>query len=118
MMTKKENIKIETFDVRNDFYVDIIDNPEKESYEAFIYEKDCGIKDFMFGCPKTQNTYEEFLELIECSLTDYKITYLEEREKDEIRFWEEYEQRKKEEEEHINKIVEEKVKEILKEKEN
>ncbi len=51
---------------------------DDEDYEAWLWHKDYGIKSLMFGCPKEQQDYDYFLELVEFSIPDYIEGYLEE----------------------------------------
>ena len=45
---------------------------KQDSYEAWIYKTDCGDKHFMFGCPKSQQSYFEFMTLVEGNVNIYK----------------------------------------------
>lgn len=55
------------------YYIDIFE--EKTTYEAYLRHKDYGVSDLMFGEPKTQTSYEEFLDLVKRNLPDYIETY-------------------------------------------
>ncbi len=73
-MMRDYNIKITTYDYRDGFKVDVIENIEKEVIEAWLYHKDCGIKELMFGVPKHQEstglsiTLDGFLDMVEANL--------------------------------------------------
>lgn len=64
-----------TFDVGDGFFVDIVtDNPHKE-YDAWLYHKDYGVKQLMFGGTFEQNRYKDFLNLVEVNLDGYEHDY-------------------------------------------
>lgn len=44
----------------------------RNDYEAWIYCEDDGVKHLMFGMPKEQQSYEEFLEIVEANIDDYR----------------------------------------------
>jgi hypothetical protein len=44
-------------------------------YEGWIYHKDCGVKQLMFGCPIEQQTFEQFQELIEANIDEHILIY-------------------------------------------
>ena len=56
-----------------EYFVDIVTT--KEGYEAWIYRKDYGKKDFMFSCPKEQQSYFEFFEIVKANIPDYAVLY-------------------------------------------
>lgn len=56
-----------------EFLVDVTD--KLEEYEAFIYHKDYGVKDLMFGVSKDQNTLDEFMEIVFYNLPKHIDTY-------------------------------------------
>ena len=61
------------------FMVDIVETPEE--YEAWIYHENVGIKDFMFGGPKSQSKdRSDFCDLVEVNLhvQDYISSYIDE----------------------------------------
>lgn len=70
---KKTNIKTETYALTGGFMIDIVTTDA--TYEAFLYHKKCGVKDLMFGCPKEQQPYEDFLELVEINADEYISDY-------------------------------------------
>ena len=56
-----------------DYLVDIVTT--KEDYIAWIYKDSIGKKDLMFGCPKDQQSYFEFYEIVKANVTDYMDLY-------------------------------------------
>lgn len=75
-MIKLDDVKTETFWVRDLFFVDV--NTLPENYEAWIYHKEYGVKMLMFGMPKYQQSYEEFLELVDDDAATYIDNYSQE----------------------------------------
>lgn len=66
---KKSNIKTITFEVNNEpgFFVDIVE--DKVEYGAWLYHKDYGIKQFMFGSIKNQHpNIDDFIDMVEANL--------------------------------------------------
>lgn len=59
------------------FFVEVFKNFEEDTYEAWIFHKDYGQKNLMFGCPVSQQTFEEFLEMVECDIEEQKRIYSE-----------------------------------------
>lgn len=59
----------------NDYMIDIVITPD--DFEGWIYKKSAGLKMLMFGCPKKQQDYNEFITLIENNIEEY-IPLLEE----------------------------------------
>ena len=72
---KKTNIKTETYQINGGFMIDIVTTDEE--YDAFLYHKKNGIKSMMFGGLKKQQSYKEFLELVEANVEDYIPNYAE-----------------------------------------
>ena len=46
-----------------------------ENYEAWLWHKNYGIKASMFGMPKSQQSYEDFLETVEATIIEDIIAY-------------------------------------------
>ncbi len=69
--TKLETI---TYDVDEGFMVDIVYDPNKARYEAWLYNKEYGVKMHMFGLPKLQESdnklldHRDFLEIVKNNL--------------------------------------------------
>lgn len=59
------------------FLIDVFENKTEDTYEAWIYHKDYGMKNLMFGMPTTQQRYKEFLECVECDIDEQKRIYSE-----------------------------------------
>ena len=74
-MVKIEN-KIETYWHGGDWFVDIVTTPD--NYEAYLYSKGCCIKELMFGMPIKQQSYEEFIEIVEGNVNDHTEIYIKE----------------------------------------
>ena len=78
---KKVNNKTTTYEYEIKIYVDIVETPD--SFEAWIYDKDYGIKELMWGEPKNNmrfnepytQTFEEFKKLVSTSIKDYIGSY-------------------------------------------
>ena len=70
---KKTNIETTTFIFTKEYLIDIVETDE--NYEAYIYTKHDGIKMLMFGCPKEQQTEEEFFELVKGTVDEYIAEY-------------------------------------------
>ena len=58
-------VQTQTFTVGDGFLVDIIVDALNEMYEAWIYHRDYGIKELMFGCEWKQNCYKEFFDTVD-----------------------------------------------------
>ena len=79
--------KIFTF-LFGDYRVDM--EFKDDSYDAWLYREDYGVKDYMFGCPKEYYntkqkraityTPDDFYEMIEANIDDYIRDYREEYE--------------------------------------
>ena len=76
-MKRTDEYKITTFipDQFTDFRVDVVET--KTTYEAWIYHKDHGHKDFMFGLENKTNI-NEFTEVVEGNINQYVKDYIEE----------------------------------------
>lgn len=51
--------------------VKIMVTENQELYEAWLYCDGFGIMTYMFGGPKWQDTYAEFIDMVEANLEDY-----------------------------------------------
>lgn len=80
-MKEMKSIRTTTFASGN-YRIDIVES--RTEYEAWIYHKDYGVKDFMFGTDKNQAAYiksfEEFTDMVEANLPVYKKSYHERHE--------------------------------------
>ena len=72
----KIEYKTETYWCGGDWLVDVVTTPD--NFEAYLYHKNCGVKKLMFGMPIEQQSYEEFIEIVEGNVDDYTGPYLEE----------------------------------------
>ena len=77
MKRSKERNTI-TYKYNDTYFIDIVTT--SEVIEAWIYNKDYGVKSLMFGLPIYQQTYSEALEIIEANAEDYISFYIEEYE--------------------------------------
>lgn len=75
-MKKLTSYKTETFSYKKDYRIDVV--TMKDMYEAWIYRKDYGTKNLMFGVYKRNETYEGFLDLVEANADDYVTIYNDE----------------------------------------
>lgn len=71
---KKTNISTATYQ-DGDFCIDIVTFPDNY-YEAWIYKKDIGVKDLMFGM--RDMNYDLFLDIVDVNLEEYEVSYEEE----------------------------------------
>lgn len=69
---KQADITITTYEC-GEYLVDIVTTGD--SYEAWIYRKEFGVKDLMFLVQKKQQTLDEFLEIVEANVEDYGENY-------------------------------------------
>ena len=70
----KVNFRTETYDIGGGFYVDIV--TKNDTYESWIYNEDYGQKEFMFCCPKEQQSYGEFVDLVHANIPCYMGIYI------------------------------------------
>ena len=78
-MTIKEmtDIVTTTFHVIDHIYVDIVETPNGE-YEAWIYNSNYSVKDFMFGVEKNGMGIIPFINMVENNIEDYIGFYSDE----------------------------------------
>lgn len=78
-MTIKEmtDVVTTTFHVIDHIYVDVVETPNGE-YEAWIYNSNYGVKDFMFGVEKNGMGIISFINMVERSIEDYIGFYSDE----------------------------------------
>ena len=74
---KKINSVTYTYKYNDDFMIDIVQTWTGEAfdYEAWIYNKDYGVKDLMFG--SSEKSLEDFIELAEQNAPEYITTYMD-----------------------------------------
>lgn len=70
----KTNFRTETYDIGGGFYVDIV--TKNDIYESWIYHEDYGQKELMFGCPEDQQSYSEFVDIVQENISWHRDTYL------------------------------------------
>lgn len=93
MALVKMETRTETYWIRDKWFVDITISPDKDAHiiEAWLYHKDYGIKDMMYGeawddtekhtiqdKPEYIHTYEQFLAIVESNIPDYMKIYQDE----------------------------------------
>ena len=81
-MFRLNGIKTETYKYNDNYYIDIVhyvhvDWPELETYEAWIYRHDYGIKMLMYGMPATQQSDLTFLRTATANADEYIKLYEE-----------------------------------------
>ena len=69
-MKETLGVQTQTFTVGDGFLVDIIVDALNEMYEAWIYHRDYGIKELMYG---------EFFDTVDLAVEDYKHYYMKSR---------------------------------------
>lgn len=69
----------ETYDMGKGWMVDIVEHRGKfgKQYDAWIYEKNNGIKSYMFGVPAKQTPKEEFIDMVANLYDEYIDGYNE-----------------------------------------
>lgn len=70
-MKKVDNRTI-TFDVGDGYFVDICTSDFTDTYEAYIYHRDSGIKIRMFEIERRNVSRRMFLNFVNNALSDYK----------------------------------------------
>ena len=70
-MKRVYNIRTKTYQYSDNVYVDIKEDLDKNEYSAYIYDIRYAVVIFMFGCPIEQQSYEEFLEIVDANVPDY-----------------------------------------------
>ena len=73
---KKSTIKTVTYEMPDDFMLDIVTNDE--CYEVWIYNKEYCIKSMAFGMKKSDVTMEEFIEIVMANYQEDKEFYEDE----------------------------------------
>jgi hypothetical protein len=77
-----QSFKINQKGIDDDFILEISD--DGKMYEAWLSHTGYGIKEFLFGAEKTQQSYDEFIEYAKVDLISEIADYIE-------RWFEEYE---------------------------
>ena len=84
MKIVKTLFKTETFNLENGFFFDITDTGEE--YRAFLYNENCGVKQYIYSATKEAMGYDDFLETIKKSINqdilEYMTDYMAEGEDD------------------------------------
>ncbi len=84
-MLDKLNQRIYTYKYNDQYYVDVVF--DWKTYEAWIYNKDYGVKDLMFGTPAEQTSLIEFLDTVNAVVPDYIESYYKYHEHTFSPFW-------------------------------
>lgn len=76
MKTAKKIIHHATYDVGDEFFIDITENngPDK-TYEAWMWNEQYGVKSLMFGIRKSDYSLDEFTEIVEKNVRQHKRIY-------------------------------------------
>ena len=72
---KKANAITRTYDYDGTYMVDVVTTDDY--YEAWLYNILYGIKTSMFGVPKSQQSYREFLDIVVSNIDEYIALYVE-----------------------------------------
>jgi hypothetical protein len=76
-MKRLENVKsIECYAYDTEHNIDIIET--NETYEAWLFKRNYGFKTLMFGVPITQQSKEEFINIVTKNVLQYIPMYCEE----------------------------------------
>lgn len=76
--SKKYNKKILVYEIKYDFIVEVIKDYKDNISEFWLYNKDYGIKMFMYGIECDEKEYEQFIfSDIDCYIKGYKRLYME-----------------------------------------
>ena len=76
-MKKDANRFIATYRYNDEYFIDVVtENLETRfRYEAWLYHKDYGVKDLMFGIEDPNDGHDGFVDLAEHSAEEYIKTY-------------------------------------------
>lgn len=74
-MKKAKGIKVTTYEAENGFMVEVVDDDNSETYEAWIYNRTISQKMMMFALQKWAVSRKEFLETVEKNLPSYIEDY-------------------------------------------
>jgi len=69
---------INTYGYEDHYMIDIF--KVDGTYEAWLYNSEYGIKDFMFGMPVEQQSLDEFLEIVKANVPEYIDLYKDQHE--------------------------------------
>lgn len=81
-MTISRDITTRTYKYDDQYMIDIV--IDGKTYEAWLYNKDYGVKDLMFGSPIGQESFSDFMESVEVNAPDYIATYQQFHEQDDL----------------------------------
>ncbi len=78
-MTKEKSISTATYsyDPGREWLIDIVTDEEEKTYTAFLYHRDYGIKEMMYGVYMEKHSLEDFLLDIDMTASDYIENYVE-----------------------------------------
>ena len=74
-MKQLKTVRTDTYYHGEGFFADIVTNSEEECYYAFLFNKEVGIKSFMFSAFFEMTSYEQFVKRVSSSLHDYIEEY-------------------------------------------
>lgn len=59
----------------DNYLIDIVADLDEDTYNAYIYSANYAQKLYMFGMPTDQQSYEDFLEIVDANLEEYIEDY-------------------------------------------
>ena len=77
-MKKIETVKTTTYELNNDYMVDIVVFEDKKQYEVWLYNKKMGVKSMLWGDSTENKTIEDIIYIIENGNSDEDIRIYEE----------------------------------------
>lgn len=78
-MKKEKSIHTVTYtcDPGREWLIDIVTDEEEKTYTAFLYHRNYGIKEMMYGVYMEKDSLEDFLLDIDMTVSDYIEQYVE-----------------------------------------
>ena len=78
-MTKEKSISTATYsyDPGREWLIDIVTDEEEKTYTAFLYHRNYGIKEMMFGVYMKDTSLEDFIDDVRLNADDYIAQYVE-----------------------------------------
>lgn len=78
-MTREKSISTVTYsyDPGREWLIDIVTDDEEKTYTAFLYHRNYGIKEMMFGVYMKDTSLEDFIDDVRLNADDYIAQYVE-----------------------------------------
>lgn len=78
-MTREKSISTVTYsyDPGREWFIDIVTDEEEKTYTAYLYNKNYGIKEMMYGVYMDKHGLEDFIDDIRLNASDYIEQYVE-----------------------------------------